>query len=181
MWHQIRVGSVRLPTEATLGRHTRRNKQLEWPATSAGGNGGVCGPPPQCSPYRTRVYWFEETIEALIETKPEQPNPKLNNEDLANALIDDFLLNALERLQCRKETFEVCKEIDSGLFDKAVEEVETTEMCKDIINSLLFDAAVQQIEPLKEEKVFEDLFDDAFKLLFSKYNQEREKREYFRH
>ena len=54
MWHQIRVGSVRLPTEATLGRHTRRNKQLEWPATSAGGNGGVCGPPPQCSPYRTR-------------------------------------------------------------------------------------------------------------------------------
>ena len=76
------------------------------------------------------THWFEETIEALIETKPEQPNPKLSNEDLANALIDNLLLNALERLQHRKETFEVCKEIDSGLFDKAVEKVETTEMCQ---------------------------------------------------
>ena len=45
----------------------------------------------------------------------------------------------------------------------------------------MFDAAVQQIEPLKEEKVFEDLLDDAFKLFFPKYNQERETRRYFLH
>ena len=122
---------------------------------------------------------LKKQLRQQLRPKPEQPNPKLSNEDLANALIDDLLLNALERLQRRKETFEVCKEIDSGLFDKAVEKVETTEMCKDIINGLLFDAAVQQIEPLKEEKVFEDLFDDAFKLLLPEYNQEREMREYF--